>query len=95
MESGELALWDPAKIVAHAESVLRHCTFHPLSDMSRSPAESLILRNTMHTGPIRGLDFNPISTTLLASGGIKGEVRLCLGSSIDRAEIRSGVCLGS
>lgn len=40
-----------------------------------SVSESLILRNTTHTGPVRGLDFNPIQTNLLASGGINGEVR--------------------
>ncbi|KAF9226221.1 hypothetical protein BS17DRAFT_776900 [Gyrodon lividus] len=57
MENGELALWDPAKIVEHADT-----------------SGSLILRNTSHTGPIRGLDFNPIQTNLLSSGAIGGEV---------------------
>ncbi|KAF8156599.1 hypothetical protein B0H34DRAFT_467700 [Crassisporium funariophilum] len=57
LENGELALWDPAKILAGAGA-----------------AESLILRNTTHTGPVRGLDFNPIQTNLLASGGVNGEV---------------------
>jgi hypothetical protein len=41
-----------------------------------STPQSLILRNTTHTGPVRGLDFNPIQTNLLASGGINGEVRV-------------------
>ena len=40
-----------------------------------STSQSLILRNATHTGPVRGLDFNPIQTNLLASGGINGEVR--------------------
>ncbi|KAG2068579.1 transport protein [Suillus decipiens] len=57
MENGELALWDPAKIIVNADV-----------------SESLILRNTSHTGPVRGLDFNPIQTNLLASGAINGEV---------------------
>ncbi|CAA7257388.1 unnamed protein product [Cyclocybe aegerita] len=57
LENGELALWDPAKILAGAGT-----------------ADSLILRNTTHTGPVRGLDFNPIQSNLLASGGISGEV---------------------
>ncbi|KAF8816748.1 hypothetical protein BYT27DRAFT_7181181 [Phlegmacium glaucopus] len=57
LENGELALWDPAKILAGAGT-----------------SQSLILRNTTHTGPVRGLDFNPIQTNLLASGGINGEV---------------------
>ena len=34
------------------------------------------MRNATHTGPVRGLDFNPIQTNLLASGGINGEVRV-------------------
>ncbi|KAH7912755.1 hypothetical protein BJ138DRAFT_1060464 [Hygrophoropsis aurantiaca] len=37
-------------------------------------SESLILRNTSHTGPVRGLDFNPIQTNLLSSGAVNGEV---------------------
>ena len=41
-----------------------------------STSQSLILRNTTHTGPVRGLDFNPIQTNLLASGAINGEVRI-------------------
>ncbi|KAG1814997.1 uncharacterized protein BJ212DRAFT_1481536 [Suillus subaureus] len=57
MENGELALWDPAKIIVNADV-----------------SDSLILRNTSHTGPVRGLDFNPIQTNLLASGAINGEV---------------------
>jgi protein transport protein SEC31 len=41
-----------------------------------SPSESLILRNTTHTGPVRGLDFNPLQTSLLSSGAIKGEASI-------------------
>ncbi|KAG7098021.1 hypothetical protein E1B28_005326 [Marasmius oreades] len=36
--------------------------------------ESLMLRNSQHTGPVRALDFNPIQTSLLSSGGVGGEV---------------------
>ncbi|TFK96771.1 hypothetical protein BDV98DRAFT_608060 [Pterulicium gracile] len=36
--------------------------------------DALILRNNTHTGPIRGLDFNPIQTNLLSSGAVNGEV---------------------
>ncbi|KAF9235609.1 hypothetical protein BU15DRAFT_89522 [Melanogaster broomeanus] len=64
---GELSLWDPAKIVEHADT-----------------SESLILRNTSHTGPVRGLDFNPIQTNLLSSGAVSGEVSVqysCHGST--------------
>ena len=59
MENGELALWDPAKIIAAGSS---------------ADSDSLILRNTTHTGPIRGLSFNPIQKSLLASGATAGEV---------------------
>ncbi|OSX63731.1 hypothetical protein POSPLADRAFT_1169143 [Postia placenta MAD-698-R-SB12] len=41
---------------------------------SADPTESLILRNKTHTGPIRGLDFNPIQTNLFASGAVNGEI---------------------
>ncbi|KAF7293598.1 Nucleoporin-interacting protein [Mycena indigotica] len=58
LENGELALWDPAKILAGARRV----------------RFALILRNSIHTGPIRGLDFNPIQTSLPASGAVSGEV---------------------
>ncbi|KAJ3981184.1 hypothetical protein F5890DRAFT_1618907 [Lentinula detonsa] len=39
-----------------------------------SSSDSLILRNNHHSGPVRALDFNPIQTSLLSSGGIGGEV---------------------
>ena len=76
LESGELALWDPAKILAGAGYVIilidvTSSNFGPF----HSTSQSLIFRNTTHTGPVRGLDFNPIQTNLLASGGINGEVR--------------------
>ncbi|KAI6121093.1 hypothetical protein F5141DRAFT_1087648 [Pisolithus sp. B1] len=35
---------------------------------------AVILRNTNHTGPIRGLDFNPVQTNLLCSGAVNGEI---------------------
>lgn len=38
--------------------------------------DALILRNNQHTGPIKGLHFNPKQSKLLASGGINGEVRV-------------------
>ena len=44
--------------------------------MPRS-TESLMLRNKTHTGPVRGLDFNPIQSHLFASGAVNGEVRRC------------------
>ncbi|KAM5541833.1 hypothetical protein V8D89_004562 [Ganoderma adspersum] len=38
------------------------------------PSESLVLRNKTHTGPVRGLDFNPIQTNLFSSGAVNGEI---------------------
>lgn len=37
-------------------------------------SESLIVRNTNHTRPVRSLDFNPLQTHLLSSGAVNGEV---------------------
>ncbi|PSR74443.1 hypothetical protein PHLCEN_2v9855 [Hermanssonia centrifuga] len=37
-------------------------------------SESRILNNKIHTGPVRGLDFNPIQTNLFASGAVNGEI---------------------
>lgn len=80
LENGELVLWDPAKIIAGAECVFLSVALNVgmLADRIElfSTSESLILRNTTHTGPVRGLDFNPIQTHLLASGGVSGEVRI-------------------
>ena len=45
-----------------------------LANVFLSLSESLILRNKTHTGPVRGLDFNPIQTNLFASGAVNGEV---------------------
>jgi hypothetical protein len=39
-----------------------------------SPTEALIFKNNTHTGPIRGLDFNPVQGNLFASGAVNGEV---------------------
>jgi protein transport protein SEC31 len=43
--------------------------------IARSPtAESQLMRNNRHTGPVRALDFNPNNGHVLASGAIAGEV---------------------
>jgi protein transport protein SEC31 len=36
--------------------------------------DSQVFKNDTHTGPVRGLDFNPIQKNLLLSGGVKAEV---------------------
>jgi hypothetical protein len=76
-ENGELAQWDPAKIMSHAEFVLLCASSFVIDHLLvfSSASESLILRNTIHSGPIRGFDFNPIQTNLLSSGAVSGEVR--------------------
>ncbi|KAH7100125.1 hypothetical protein BKA62DRAFT_640384 [Auriculariales sp. MPI-PUGE-AT-0066] len=40
------------------------------------PTESLVFTNNIHTGPVRGLDFNTVQTNLLASGAVNGEVQV-------------------
>lgn len=91
LENGELALWDPSKILAGGGYVRLHSP-SPLYSPQPRP-ESLILRNTTHTGPVRGLDFNPIQTSLLASGGVSGEV--CLPVLMpSQAQVHSGLRLG-
>lgn len=39
-----------------------------------SADESRIYTSHKHTGPVRGLDFNPIQKNLLASGAVNAEV---------------------
>lgn len=54
-ETGEVAVYDPVKILAGEES--------------------LIFKNEQHTGPVRGLDWNPIQKNLILSGAVNAEVR--------------------
>jgi len=37
-------------------------------------ANALLMRHSMHSGPVRGLDFNPFQGNLLASSSSDGEV---------------------
>ncbi|KAJ9103932.1 hypothetical protein QFC21_002395 [Naganishia friedmannii] len=37
---------------------------------------SLLFKNETHAGPVRGLDFNPITKNLLASGSINAEIKV-------------------
>lgn len=60
-----------------------------------SPAQSLLLRNSTHTGPIRGLDFSPIQTNLLSSGGINGEVSISITTHSCCSNLSSGLHMGS
>lgn len=54
MESGELALYDPVKIL--------------------NGQDAQTYKSDIHTGPVRGLDFNPIKRNLLLSGAVAAEL---------------------
>jgi len=43
-----------------------------------SADEARIFRSDKHSGPVRGLDFNPLQTNLLLAGAINAEVSLIL-----------------
>jgi protein transport protein SEC31 len=81
LESGELALFDPAQVLdaGSAEWARYFAARHvALNFAAPSPAVAPVFRNSTHTGPVRGLDFNPLQTNLLGSGAINGEVRVSL-----------------
>lgn len=56
METGELYLYDPSKLLDGGDA-------------------QIFKNDQLHTGPVRGLDFNPIQKNLLLSGAINAEVR--------------------
>ena len=39
-----------------------------------SESDAQVIKNTTHTGPVRGLDFNPLQPNLLSSGAVAGEI---------------------
>jgi hypothetical protein len=55
-------------------SWLARGTFLYMSGANESADESRIYTSHKHTGPVRGLDFNPIQKNLLASGAVNAEV---------------------
>ena len=57
---GSVCIWNPARIVGHAPDT----------------SGQLLCRLQKHAGAVRGLEFNPFSPNLLASGGADGE--LCI-----------------
>jgi len=61
LENGELALWDPSKILEGGLD-------------GGDGEEASIMRNTTHTGPVRGLEYNRIQNNLIASGASNGEI---------------------
>jgi hypothetical protein len=50
--------------------------FRTAHKLTNSADESRIFTSHKHTGPVRGLDFNPIQKNLLASGAVNAEVSL-------------------
>jgi protein transport protein SEC31 len=63
LDDGGVSLWDPAKLLrgGHASSAT---SSDPLIARLESP----------HRGPVRGLDFSPAQSNLLATGATNGEV---------------------
>ncbi|KAE8257789.1 hypothetical protein A4X13_0g2131 [Tilletia indica] len=61
LENGELALWDPVKILEGGVG-------------GGAGEDASIMRNTTHTGPVRGLEYNRIQNNLIASGASNGEI---------------------
>lgn len=60
-----------------------------LTDMwTQSAEEATVFKNETHTGPVRGLDFNPIQQNLLATGAIKAEVKYHIPLSRSRTLIQ-------
>ncbi|OCF33792.1 protein transporter SEC31 [Kwoniella heveanensis BCC8398] len=57
LESGEVNLFDPEKILSGA-----------------SADDARIFKSEKHTGPVRGLDFNPIQKNLFLTGAVNAEL---------------------
>lgn len=63
LDDGGVSLWDPAKLLRDG-----HASSAPSSDPLIARLES------PHRGPVRGLDFSPAQSNLLATGATNGEV---------------------
>ena len=62
LDDGGVSLWDPAKLLRDGHA-------------SPAPSDPLIARlESPHRGPVRGLDFSPAQSNLLATGATNGEV---------------------
>ena len=62
LSDGTVCVWNPAPVIEGAAG-----------DVSKS---SLLCRMNKHQGAVRGLEFNPFSSKLLASGAADGEVSI-------------------
>lgn len=58
LSDGTVCVWNPA----------------PIIEGTSSPDSALLCRMSKHQGAVRGLEFNPLSPKLLASGAMDGEV---------------------
>jgi protein transport protein SEC31 len=74
METGEINVYDPAKILAGSRFVQTAFVICDALTCVYSADEARIFKSDKHTGPVRGLDFNPIQKNLLLSGAINAEV---------------------
>ncbi len=62
LDDGGVSLWDPSKLLRDGHA-------------SPAPSDPLIARlESPHRGPVRGLDFSPAQSNLLATGATNGEV---------------------
>lgn len=52
--------------------------YDPVKILAGDGTSSQVFKVEKHTGPVRGLDFNPIQKNLLLSGGINAEVGLAV-----------------
>ncbi|KAK8847643.1 hypothetical protein IAR55_005502 [Kwoniella newhampshirensis] len=73
METGEINVFDPAKIISGS-----------------SADEARFFRSDKHTGPVRGLDFNPIQKNLMLSGAVNAELFIYDLNSPNNAPIPPG-----
>jgi protein transport protein SEC31 len=72
METGEVNVFDPVKILS-GSSYVHNDQIIVVAD-SPSADEARIFKNDKHTGPVRGLDFNPIQKNLMLTGAVNAEV---------------------
>ena len=62
---GTVNLWNPSKIVGVKKQ-----------EEGEGPANPLLCKLQKHTGAVKGLQFNPFSSNLLASGAADGELAI-------------------
>lgn len=85
---------EPCLVVTVSIALCHFCFLCPLTS-GRGDADPLFTTKQKHVGAVRGLDFNPFQSSLLASGGAGGEVCLfsffCHYSTSDDNRCTSGI----